>query len=128
MRVIRDSSRILAHWVYSPDEWKLFRQWERRRQGWLRYLFGSLIFSAGSKLPEVTITGSRIKINEQAEVFLDQFRRLKRVHIRESGPLNIFEIYYQQANGRLRSIYLPIPRGRLREAMELQESLSGYTA
>lgn len=127
MRVISDSGRILAHWVYTKEEWRAFQQWERRRQGWWRYLLSHLrVSQQAAQLPEVLISGKQITINQQPEVFQDSDKRLKRVHVRESGSINVLEIYYQQKNGSLRNICLPVPKGRLREAMEVQESLSGY--
>ncbi|HTD94187.1 MAG TPA: hypothetical protein VK644_10260, partial [Chitinophagaceae bacterium] len=81
-------------------------------------------------VPEITITGMKIWIGNDAESFMDQNHQLKRIRIRDAGNLNILEIAYERINGRTKKRYeirIPVPKGKLREAIEVQESLGGYT-
>ena len=125
MRVLRDSNRVLAHWVYNQEEWHSYRRWERRRRGWWAFITGRHRHLQVAEVPEVIISGSQVRMNGLTESFQNEKCRLKRTHLRESDSLHILEIYFQRENRRLQVIYLPVPRGRLREAMEVQECLSG---
>lgn len=125
MRVIKDQRKVLAHWVYTRDEWSQFRIWEWRRLGWLRYLISNINRSHSKKMPEVIITGEKVTFNGKPEVFIDDMSKLFRVHIRESGKINILEIFYQRGTKGIKVIRVPIPRGEIIQAIEVQECLSG---
>lgn len=125
MRVIKDPRKVLAHWIYTREEWKRFRQWERNRLGWVRYLLSRFNQSHSSSLPEITITSERVFFNGKGEIFIDDSCKLRRVHVRESGNLNVLEIFYQPGTRSIRVIRVPVPRGQLRQAIEVQECLDG---
>lgn len=125
MRVIKDQRKVLVHWVYTRDEWHQFRIWEWRRLGWIRYLISSFNRSHSSKMPEVIITGEKVSFNGKAEVFIDDLSKLFRVNIRESGKINILEIFYRRGTRGIKVIRVPIPRGEIIHAIEVQECLAG---
>lgn len=130
MRVIHDLHSILAHWIYTREEWESFLRWKKLRRGFFHYAAYSLFGKRAIVVPEITITGMKIWINDEGESFMDQERKLKRINIKDSGTMNILEIIYEKINGKQRrqhEIRIPVPKGKLREAIELQESLGGYT-
>lgn len=80
-------------------------------------------------IPEISITNYKVWIGDRVRPFRDDQRRLRRVNIRDTGRFNIMEITYELANRqskRLPVIYIPIPKGKLREAIEVHEALSEY--
>ncbi len=125
MRVIRNTGTVLAHWVYTREEWKLFLQWERRRMGWFRYLLRQLMDPDRKPLPEITITGESVTLNQQKLLFNRDNHQLRRVHLRETGTVNILEIMYQKVPNVVKVIRIPVPKGELRNAMLVQECLGG---
>lgn len=128
MRVIQDQRTLLAHWVYTREEWRFFEHWQLRRKGFLAYLLSRIRGRRILDMPEITITGQRICINDHIEVFADETRKLRRVHLRETDVLHVLEIIYElmgQNASRMRMIQIPVPRGKLREAIDVQECLSG---
>jgi hypothetical protein len=125
MRVIRNTGTVLAHWVYTREEWKLFLQWERKRLGWFRYLLRQLLAADQQKIPEITITGESITIHNHTLAFRKETYQLRRVHLRETGVLNILEIMYQKLPNSIQVIRVPVPKGELRNAMMVQECLGG---
>lgn len=125
MRVIRNTGTVLAHWVYTREEWKLFLQWERRRMGWFRYLLRQLMDPDRKPLPEITITGESVTLNQQKLPFNSDNHQLRRVHLRETGTVNILEIMYQKVPNVVKVIRIPVPKGELRNAMMVQECLGG---
>lgn len=73
-------------------------------------------------VPEVSIGPDRIWVNKVHEPFQDRQRQFREIQIREAGSLNILEIRYVQGN-QIRGIELPIPKGKLKEAFEVQAKL-----
>ena len=130
MRVIQNLQAALAHWVYTKEEWIAYRRWEKSRKGFVFYFFYKYFKSAAVIVPEITITGQKIWIDNTAESFLDNNNKLKRVSIRDTGNMNILEITYERMNGKttgMREIRVPVPKGKLKEAIEVQDCLSGNT-
>ncbi len=130
MRVIQDQGAILAHWVYTREEWMAFRRWDGLRRSLLHYLLARLPYSHKVSLPEIIITGQRVVTNEEAQPFMDQYHKLKRVNIRDTGAMNILEITYEKISGRLsrvKEIRIPVPKGRLKEAVEVHDCLMSNT-
>lgn len=128
MRVIQNRNSLLAHWIYTREEWSFFERWRWKRKSLLLYWWKRLAREPQQELKEVTLTGQRVWVNDRVEVFTDDLRRLRRVHLREAGSLHVLEIIYQvvgQPSGRIHIIQIPVPRGKLREAMIVQECLSG---
>ena len=73
-------------------------------------------------MPEVRITPGAVITNERSESFHEDGRTFQRVIIREVGQMNVMEIFYELGKDT-HEIQIPIPRGKLREAIKLQEEL-----
>jgi len=115
---------LLVRWIYTRDEWKAFERWKTKQQSVFHYLLHRLLPGRAHTSPEVTITDEHILINNITEPFNDAGRQLKRVYIRDTGNLNIMEITYENdGSGEMNEIKIPVPKGKLREAIAIQESL-----
>jgi hypothetical protein len=122
----QDDTAALVHWTYSPDEWHRFVKWKKRTQGLFHYL-GHLLFTRkSSKPPDIEVTPSRVSFNARHEHFHNAEYRLQRINIRDAGPLNVVEIAYRrrdQEGGPNAEIKIPVPKGKLMEAIKLQDTL-----
>jgi len=120
---------FLIHWTYTAEEWKKFRRWGYFRRGIWKHFVWRLLRLNLKHIPEISITTYKVWIGDRVRPFRDDERRLRRVNIRDTGRFNIIEITYEQANRqakRLPVIYIPIPKGKLREAIVVHEALSEF--
>ncbi|HLG38657.1 MAG TPA: hypothetical protein VI461_03275 [Chitinophagaceae bacterium] len=124
----QNETEALIRWTYSRDEWQAFMRWKKKRRGFFHYLLHRL--SPGQKLrsPEITITSGRVSIGDNHEPFVDGERQLKRINIHDTGNMNVMEITYQRnglQNAGPGEIHIPVPKGKLKEAIQVQEKLLG---
>jgi len=95
--------------------------------GLLKYfLKTSSIRSDEKGMPEVIITNENVYINGRIHPFYADNLWLGKVDIREEGQLNIFEITYcwnTRKGESFEEIRVPIPKGKLKEAISVQEQL-----
>lgn len=113
---------LLTQWTYTREEWNRFLQWKRGKRGLLFAWLQRLVPGREKSVPEVSIGPDRIWVNKVHEPFQDRQRQFREIQIREAGSLNILEIRYVQGN-QIRGIELPIPKGKLKEAFEVQAKL-----
>lgn len=121
-----DKTTALVHWTYSYKEWKNFILWKKMNKGWYHYLFYLLLPKRRPGLPFAIITYAKVYTEESNETFHDKDHAVKRVSIRDTGKMNILEISYETLNddkAGMKDIFIPIPKGKLREAIELQEKI-----
>lgn len=116
---------IAVHWTYSPDEWSNFLKKHSRKQGFFvsisRLLFGSL----RRKAPAVFISPEKIVIGTQCRHFNNHRTFIKTVDLRDQGGVNILSIKFAvgESAPTADEIVVPVPRGKLKEAIRLQENL-----
>ena len=117
---------ILACWNYTYEEWKIFLRWKSLKKSFIHYLI--YISKSGlNKTPEVLITHQRVRIGDKQEHFHTDDRQLKRINIGDEGRMNVMEIIYEQHHykGSFNDdIHLPVPKGKLKEAIEVEEKLN----
>jgi hypothetical protein len=113
---------ILAHWNYSRSEWKKFHRWKLSQGNIFRYLYHFILPPSRRLAPEIKITTKAVLTNDRTESFQEEGRTFQRVIIREAGKMNVMEIFYEVGNNT-HEIQIPIPRGKLKEAIQLQEEL-----
>ena len=119
----------LVCWNYTKEEWKNFLHWKSKSKGPLFFLFEWLQITKTQDVPEIRIADDHIWINNAHESFQNSQRRFREIHIRDAGSINVLEIKYVRMNtpeemgSRLYEIKIPIPKGKLREAFEIQERL-----
>jgi len=126
MKPIHDEQTVLARWICTKEEWRAFDRWRRKRQSRWRYFWHRLLGRNLTKGAEITMTRDDVRINNNdAEPFSTAHRELRRIDIRDAGYLNVLEISYSDKSGAaLNEIRVPVPRGKLREAIALQLLLS----
>lgn len=123
MKQIRKNETLLVHWVYPLNEWSRFRKWSAGKKGLFYYLFYFLNPAKRRKPAEVKITPNRICINESEEPISFSKFKFRGVEIYEAMDINIFEIGYFK-NGKIKIIQVPIPKGKLKEAIKVQSELN----
>ncbi|MBL0306879.1 MAG: hypothetical protein IPQ25_12860 [Chitinophagaceae bacterium] len=123
MEQTNKNDKLLAHWTYARDEWNRYLKWSFFKKGFIFYLFHLLNPFKQKGSAEVKISSRCISINEnRSEVnFPDQY--FADVDIYEAGNLNILEILYKNGHHR-RKISIPVPKGKLKEAIDVQMRLT----
>ena len=123
----KQETEVLARWTYSKDEWRQYRRWQMGRRGWLYSFINWLRPVFRLHVPEVRIESNSVWTNQKHEPFQNERRRVRNVHISDAGRLNIMEISYEE--GRLsKEIRIPIPKGKLREAIAVQDMIIDRSA
>lgn len=81
----------------------------------------------GSKIPEIVIANGTATVNGRPTVFQGDGKCLRKVDVKENNSINILEITFEKQTRKgisFDEIRIPVPRGKLREAMELQDCLN----
>lgn len=113
-----------VHWIYSREEWLLFEKWTARRRGILNYLWHFLFHNNDDRTQTVELTGQWVKIGNKKKYFAGPVTALRRVDIYDKKKINIMNITYENlSKNQMNEITLPIPKGKLKEAIEVQEKL-----
>ena len=112
----------LSQWNYTKEEWKSFLNWKNRKYGKVFSLIRSIIYLKEQNAPEVKIATDRVWINDEHKPFQSRNRQFRQINIREEENINILEICYEQEN-KIFGINLLIPKGKLKEAFEVQQRL-----
>lgn len=117
---------ILAHWVYTKDEWHAFLRWTKKRKGFFHYLLHRVLPKT-TTIPEVRITPERIWIGDRHQHFSSEDHFLNQVDIRDAGDMNIIAIRYYWTKSKepvFDEINVPVPRGKLKEAIQVEGKLN----
>lgn len=120
MEQIQRNDTILAHWIYNWEDWKRVKKYFSSAN----LLVNFLRFFKSKPANEIKITKYWVSVNNQLRFLLVSENSLPVVKIYEEGLVNILEIKMIQKKGD-RVMKLPIPRGKLREALAVQEQLTG---
>ena len=78
------------------------------------------------RVSEIIITHENLWLDDVTGSFQSHVRRLRRVRIRDEGRLNNIKIVYEQQlpiGFVTKEIYIPISKGKLKEAIEVEERL-----
>ena len=70
------------------------------------------------KSPEVVFTAEKISIGER-ELLMNETQRIREISLYQEGPVNVMRFTLDDSEVRI-----PIPKGRIREALELRRLLS----
>jgi hypothetical protein len=123
----QDETAALVHWTYSRDEWNTFIRWEKKKKGFFHYLLHRLFPKRNPNTPNIKITTDKVSIDDMHEPFHNTERQLQRVNIHDAGKMNIMEISYHCPDQKKKlpgEIRIPVPKGKLKEAIQVQERLS----
>ncbi len=123
----QEGREVLVHWIYTREEWRVFLRWRKLKRGVLPFLIHLVTTLRLRNIPEIRITHYNVMTATMPELFNGLYRELKRVDIKDAGSLNILEIVYEKTeekNTLFTEIHIPVPKGKLREAIRLQQDLS----
>lgn len=127
---------VLVHWYYSVEEWETFSRSERKKKYGkaIAAVYISIVYCFRTinyrwimpNRPETVITNGTATINGKPTVFHGNGKWLRKVDIQEKNNLNVLAISYEwntTKGTRYDELHIPVPKGKLREAMELVDSL-----
>ena len=113
----------IVRWIYTKEEWQHFEKWKARHKGILNYLW-HFLFHEDKTVQSVELSDQWIKIGGKGKYFNGPVTELRRVDIYDRGQINIMNITYENiSKNQLNEISIPIPKGKLKEAIETQERL-----
>lgn len=110
----------IVKWSYTSKEWRLFQKWKAGKRSFILqfvYFFRNTLFG---KNAHVHITNDHVWINNSSESFQNDTCFLRDIRVREEGRINILEINYNKGS-KTCAIIVPVPKGKLREAIEVQQ-------
>src|SRR5215510_14916336 len=111
-------------WIYTKEEWGRFEKWNARRKGVINYLWRSLIQPEQPQIQSVELTEEWVKIGDKKKYFSGPVTELRRVEIYDKKVFNVLIITYEIVSKKqLNEIRLPIPKGKLKEAIDAQKNL-----
>lgn len=127
----RQPPEMLAHWIYTSEEWNIFRRWKiRQKSRWKCWLYPVYSFFSWKTIavPEVIITPEKILEGAREIYFSGNKQKMQRIDILDAGMINIISFTWTLPKGKAIDIFeyfLPVPRGKLREAIQVQDYFTG---
>jgi hypothetical protein len=119
---IKYDTMILVHWTYTAEEWKAFLQSSKKRSNIFHRLFHFLMAKSIKSAPSVRITPEKVWIGNDQQHFSSGKHELRQIDLKREGAVNILSIAYGLKGGH-HEIRIPVPKGKLREAIEVQEQI-----
>lgn len=113
----------LARWTYTKQEWKAFLRSGPKQNNLFYHVARFFVSKTIRTAPVVRITPEQVWIGNDQQDFSNAKHELKQIDLHGEGAVNILTITYER-NGSNREIKIPVPRGKLREAIEVQERLT----
>ena len=111
-------------WIYTKEEWRRFERWNVRKKGVAEYLWHFFFHKANQHVQSVELTGQSVTIADKKKYFSGPVTELRRVEIYDKKEFNVMIITYEIVSKKqLSEIRLPIPKGKLKEAIDAQEKL-----
>lgn len=116
----------LVHWTYTREEWNAFLRSSTKRKNLLHRFLLYLLACSVQSVPEVSITPEKVWIGNDQQYFNSSKHELRQIDLRHEGFINVLSITYGRG-GNSHEIRIPVPKGKLREAIEVQDRLMpGY--
>ena len=118
-----DQVNWIVRWVYTREEWQHFERWNAKHKGFLHYMW-HVIFFKDRHVHSIEFNEQWIKVSDKQKYFNGPVTELRRVNIYDRGQINVLNITYENiSNNQLNEINIPIPRGKLKEAVDAHEKL-----
>jgi len=117
------ADNCIASWIYTKAEWEHFDTWKRRQKSLVNYIWQ---FFSHKKEPvsSIQLTKTFVQIGDKRKYFTGPVTELRRVDIYDKGLINVMNITYENiTKNQFKEISIPIPRGKLKEAIDIQETL-----
>lgn len=121
-QTIKAVNMTLVHWTYTKDEWKAFLRSTLKRKKTFYHLISLVLARRAKTVPEVCITPEKVWIGNNQQYFNSSKHELRQIDLRHDGFVNILLITYGR-DGSNHEIRIPVPKGKLREAIEVQDRL-----
>lgn len=83
---------MLAHWVYTREEWKTFMRKENRRKGFFHWVLHWRSPGSRNTIPEVKVTSEKISVGDTHHHFNTDNNKLERINILDDGLINVVEV------------------------------------
>lgn len=113
---------ILVRWTYTKEEWKAFLLSSKKRSSRFFRVIHNLLSRHIKSTPEVSITLEKIWIGNDQQYFNSSKHELIQIDLRHEGFINILAFTYGR-DGSNYEIRVPVPKGKLKEAIEVQDRL-----
>jgi len=111
-------------WIYTKEEWRRFERWNARRKGVFEYLWHFFFHKEKPHVRSVELTKQSVTIADKKKYFAGPVTELRRVEIYDKREFNVMIITYEIVSKKqFNEIRLPIPKGKLKEAIDAQEKL-----
>jgi hypothetical protein len=111
-------------WIYTKEEWRRFDRWNARRKGVVEYLWHCFFHQENHHVQSVELTEQSVTIANKKKYFIGPVTELRRVEIYDKKDFNVMIITYEIVSKKqLTEVRLPIPKGKLKEAIDAQEKL-----
>jgi hypothetical protein len=111
-------------WIYTKEEWGRFEKWNARRKGVVEFVWHFLFHKENEHVQSVELTEQSVTIADKRKYFSGPVTELRRVEIYDKKDFNVMIISYEIVSKKqLNEIRLPIPKGKLKEAIDAQEKL-----
>jgi len=118
----------LARWTYTKEEWKAFLRTTKKNNSIFAQFLHFFLPAKLKSAPVVTITPERVWIGNDQQYFSSERHVLTKIRVAEVEAVNILAITYEEKGGATvsaKEIRIPVPKGRLREAIEVEQKLMG---
>jgi hypothetical protein len=111
-------------WIYTREEWRRFERWNARRKGVVEYVWHFLFHKENQDVQSIELTEQSVTIAAKRKYFSGPVTELRRVEIYDKKDFNVMIITYEIVSRKqLNEIRLPIPKGKLKEAIDAQVKL-----
>ena len=110
----------IVKWSYTSQEWRLFQKWKAAKRSYVLQVVSFFRNTLFGKNAHVHITNDHVWINNSAKSFQNGTCCLRDIRVREEGKINVLEINYNKGS-KACAIIVPVPKGKLREAIEVQQ-------
>jgi len=113
-------------WIYTKEEWRRFERWNARRKGVVEFVWHFLFHKENQDVQSAELTEQSVTIADKRKYFSGPVTELRRVEIYDKKDFNVMIIIYEIVSKKqLNEIRLPIPKGKLKEAIDAQQKLMG---
>jgi len=113
----------LVQWTYTKEEWRNFLKLSGKQKNIFFKIIHFFLAKTIRLAPIVQITVEKVWIGNEQQHFSSGRHELQKIDIRGEGVVNILAITYGR-EGAIHEIRVPVPKGKLREAIEVQERLN----
>jgi len=122
-KAIQQTGNWQVRWTCTPAEWRAYQRETSGNKNLFQRLarFGKSLFKTG--IPDITFSPGSIRVGGR-RVFYRKEHGPGLVDLQASGPVNLICIRFRKEGEGESAIQLPVPKGKLREALEIRERFS----